>query len=424
MSCYIPYKKNAGAYQIVQKREQYFANNTTRNSEEEESIDDNDQTLSCSEDIAEGCIQLMENGNSPFKNLQIYYGEYTPIFNNSFLDAFIQYFSFSLEPDLDLTYYIINGPVENATNLIILDFFNILYANLPINFDIIHHLLSQTAPQGKIKFIETRGIYILCYFISDPENAIIISQIFSIISDQDIDFFAEILPPNAFYPINCNFDTTIIFKFKDFIKGLFEYDDFEIISLLIHSLKRIFHKSDKTIQKLGNLVFKQLFIKKQFLFDGENQVMIPDLIELFNLLSDQFDFEVFKPDLIDFFYSLIESYDFNQKLSIIPSFLSLIDNILLDMLPPILEANTLQIIKDMVFIENNSSILPNIIETVSDIASQIILCKDEYDAYLIECHEILDIICDHDDTNISNLAKSAISLIDDVNSNFNIDDEE
>ena len=132
---------------------------------------------------------------------------------------------------------------------------------MPYNFEIIHHLLSQTTTIGKIKFVETGGIYVLCYFALDPQFTLIITQILYILSSQEIDFFEEILPPNAFYPINCNFDTTSIFNFKDLIKHLFSTEDFEILNLLTESLLNMFRISEKAVQKLGNVVFKEVFIK-------------------------------------------------------------------------------------------------------------------------------------------------------------------
>lgn len=424
MSCFISYKDNDDDSPKSQKREQYIASNITNNSEEEENIDD-DQSLSCSENIIENCINLMSDGESPFNILQIQYKESTPIFNVLFLETFLRYFDSQLQKDLELTYFIINGPVENATRLIMLDFFNILYTDLPNSFEIVHHLLSKTTSKGKIKFAETGGIYILCYFISNPENVLIIMQILSLISDQEIDYFNEILPPNAFFPINCNFDTTLIFNFKNIIKQLLTIDDLEILELLIQSLKNIFHKSDKAIRKLGNLIFKELFIKKQFLFEEATQ-LIPDLIEIFNMLCDQFDFEIFKLDLIAIFYSLLETNDYKKKVALIPSFLSLIDSIIVTMLPAVLESNTLNILEDMAFTENNNSFLPDIIETISDIASQIIMFKDEceYEEYLSECRGILDYLCDHEDSNISLLAKASILTIEDLNSNLDEDIQE
>lgn len=423
MNCDLSYKENEDDSMKTQKIDQYLINNVDGDYEED-LFDDNDQSLICSESISKQCIELMENGESPFEVLKSQYDENTPIFNAIFIKAFLNYFD-STNKDLELTYFIVNGPIENSTRLIMNDFFNILYTDLPDNLKIIHHLLSKASSKGKIKFVETGGIYILCYFISNPDNALIISQIFLLISDQEVDFFDEVLPPNAISEIKCNFDTTLIYKFKDFIKYLLESEDLEILENLIQSLKNMFCNSDDAIQKLGNLVFQELFIKRQFLFD-ENQKFIPELIEMFNILSDQFDFEIFKIDLIQIFYTLLETSEYKIKVSLMPPFLSLIDSILIDKLPEILKANTLHIFEDMAYIENNISFLPNIIETVSDIASQIVMLKNKskYEEYLSECRGILDFLSEHEDSDISQLAQSATLAIGDIVSNLDLEDQE
>ncbi|KAK8898576.1 hypothetical protein M9Y10_000868 [Tritrichomonas musculus] len=418
---FFTYKFEEGCTQDTQKREQNIADD---NSEEEDYNDHDENVFVCKEDFINNCIKLMENGSSPFDILKSHYGENAPIFNILFLQKFIQFFNLSQTKDMLLTYFIINGPVENATRLLKYNFLNILFTDLPANFIIIHHLLSKTTSQGKNKFIETGGIYVLCNFVSNPQYTLIISQIFYILSDIEFDYFNDILPPNAFYPINCNFETTSIFTFKDLIKQLFLAEDLQILSLLIQSFKNIFHRSEKAIQKLGNLLFKQLFIKRQLFLNRETQFLIPDLIELFNILCDHFDnFDLFRIDMINYFYTLMVTYDFQHKISLSSSFLSLINDIPTHMLPSILAANTLQILEDLIFLDNSFSFISNIIETVSDIATKIIMYNDEYscslDKYLSQCKGIIGFLCDNDDPKISELAESTNLAIDKIAFNVN-----
>ncbi|OHT01108.1 hypothetical protein TRFO_01696 [Tritrichomonas foetus] len=393
----------------------------------EEDVENNDQSRICSEELSQECISIMERMESPVNTLYMNFGNETPIFSESFLQKFINYFQKSIILDLKLFQFIVNGPIENSTRLCLLGYLKCLYSFAPQTLPLIAELLEHASYKGRQVFVETGGIYILCYFVSQENLTFLISNILYRISKQEFDYFDDILPPNAFFPINCPFDTEQIFEFENFITRLISVQDSHILFFLFKSLINIFHRSEKAIAKLGSIVLDNIHTIFLLLTENNNYDMQRCLIEIISILSDNFDIDAFKIDLIQSYFHLITNGDYKIKTTIIPSFLSIIYNLPLKMVPDLINANIIHIFEELAYLENNKYI-PDLIDSITDIASKVVMIKYEHQFNLNEsldlCFDILQNICGSENEKHAELAEDAIMMLQNIcSSNKNDDDD-
>lgn len=377
-------------------------------------IQTDDPVAICENVLIDQSITLFDNNISPLDTLFAKYGETTPIFNIQFFQSFIRYFNET--NDTKLLFYLINGPPENSTRLIQLQFFDFLYSNLPSNFPIIHHIISQTTNSGKEIFIHTGGLYVLFYFITEPNSSQLILAIFEMISNLELDLCEDILPPNAFSPIQCNFDTTQILKFDSFLNIIISFEDSVPLSHVISSLLNVFRSSEKVVERFGMIIFDSSFIFNMLNVFDDNYLIIHKLIELFNILCDHFDMDIFRIDLVHYFFELFKICEYNLKISLIPSFLQTIETTNTTICCQLLSRETIDILDDFLHLEGKTHVHA-ILDIIDEFSAQIVLLSDQEmdlngNDSLPQLKTMLDGLVDDNDQSISQKATSVIELIE------------
>ena len=385
-----------------------------------------DESICCSNELSKKYCEMMKSFESPLNEIIDSYKDIIPIFSIDFLHEFINFYANSNLNLDEFLFYIINGPIENVTRLSSFGIFQVLYCDLPKKLDILYEILKKLTPFYKRNFYETGGIYIICYFAFNPSFVHIACEMLLSISDQDIDLFNDILPPNAFDNVRCNFDTTIIFEIKDVTQHLFSTNDFNILICLTKSLINIFHSSEKAIYKLGNVVVENFDKYLNYLnnCDLDDPIKVQDIVELYQILYDYFDIEFIYDEFINLFSALIISGNYQIKLKLIPSFLDIISNSSLDFILNLCESshknisnnNSLLSLFEEFLSLGETSICIKILEIISDFVSKIVLLSNTtlHEEFIFKCNSLLGQLATNENNEILELAENTIKFLNKI----------
>ncbi|OHT08049.1 hypothetical protein TRFO_23586 [Tritrichomonas foetus] len=194
----------------------------------------------CDSDLSEKCIELFDSNKSPLNLLMETYPMNIPIFDYSFIESFVRYYSQSL-PDSDiLMNSIITSNRHNLDKLFTLNIFDLLYMKAPNSLQSILNIIKMN-DRGSNYFGNSGGLCVLSHFSNLEDYQNIISEILLVVSKKYvIDFGIELLGPCSLNIQNATY--------QNLFHNLLSSQNIEVIKSTLSSIENMYMVQSRSFE--------------------------------------------------------------------------------------------------------------------------------------------------------------------------------